>query len=108
MIRLNEDSILVKEYGTERVFPKDLVDRVLWIRPGSKAKTAGIVGGVFFGIGFGLGYAAAANIADQNEMPAGERAAAGAAIGALVGGTAAAISLAHHPKPQSKLIYQSR
>ncbi len=107
-VRLTEDSILLQEDGTERTYLKDLVARVQWMRPGSKAKVAGIAGGILFGIGFGLGYASAATIADQNSMPAGERAQVGAVMGAVFGGAAAAISLAHHPSPRSELVYRAR
>ena len=107
-IRLSEDSILLREAGIEQAYLKDLVAKVLWLHPGSRAKQAGIVGGIFFGIGFGLGYASAAYIADQNSMPAGERASAGAAIGAFIGGTAAAISLAHRPAPRGELVYRAK
>jgi hypothetical protein len=107
-VRLTEDSVLLKEAGIEQNYRKEMVAKVLWLHPGSRAKRAGIVGGIFFGIGFGLGYASAATIADQNSMPAGERAAAGAAIGATIGGIAAAISLAHRPGPKSELVYRAR
>ena len=107
-IRLTEDSILLKEAGMEQAYLKNMVAKVLWLHPGSRAKQAGIVGGIFFGIGFGLGYASAATIADQNSMPAGERASAGAALGAFIGGAAAAISLAHRPKPRSELVYRAK
>jgi hypothetical protein len=107
-IRLTEDSILLKEYAREKTYPKNAVARVTWMRPGSRARNAAIIGGIFFGIGFGLGYAAAPNIADQNNMPAGERASAGAAVGGLMGGAAAAISLAHRPSTRSEVIYRAR
>ncbi len=107
-IRLTEDSILFTEYGREKSCLKNMVSRVLWMRPGSRLRKAGIVGGIFFGLGFGLGYASAANVADQNSMPAGERAAVGAGIGALIGGAAAVISIAHRPGPRSELVYRAR
>ena len=108
-IRLTEDSILLKEeYGREKTYLKDAVARVKWMRPGSRARNAAITGGIFFGIGFGLGYASAAYVADQNDMPAGERAAAGAGVGGLLGGAAAAISLVHRPGLRGEVIYKAR
>jgi hypothetical protein len=107
-IRLTEDSILLKEYAREKTYPKDAVAKVKWMRPGSRARNAAIIGGIFFGIGFGLGYASAAYVADQNDMPAGERAAVGAGVGGLLGGAAAAISLVHRPGPRGEVIYRAR
>jgi hypothetical protein len=107
-IRLTDNSILVMEYGREKNYPQNAVAWIQWMRPGSRARNAAIIGGIFFGIGFGLGYAAAAQIADQNSMPAGERAGAGAAIGGVLGGAAAAISLAHRPGPRGEVIYKAR
>jgi hypothetical protein len=107
-VRLAEDSIVVKEFEREKVFPRHAVARIKWMKPGSRARNAAIIGGIFFGIGFGLGYAGAAYVADQNSMPAGERAAAGAAIGGLIGGAAAAISMAYHPGPRGEVIYKAR
>lgn len=107
-MRLTEDSILVKEYARERIFPRDAVARIKWLKPGSRARNAAIAGGIFFGIGFGLGFASAAYVADQNYMASGERAAVGAGIGGLLGGAAAAISLLHRPGPGHEVIYRSR
>jgi hypothetical protein len=107
-IRLTEDSILLKEYAREKTYPKDAVARVKWMRPGSRARNAAIIGGILFGIGFGLGYAGAAYAADQNHMPAGERAAVGAGVGGLLGGAAAAISLVHRPGLRGEVIYRAR
>ena len=107
-MRLTEDSVYLKEYVREEAYAKADILRVYWMRPGSRARNAAILGGILFGIGFGVGYAAAPKAADQNNMPAGERAAAGAAIGGLLGGAAALISLAHRPGPRSEVIYRSR
>ena len=107
-MRLTEDSILLKEYAREKTYPKDAVARVKWMRPGSRARNAAIIGGILFGIGFGLGYASAPYAADQNDMPAGERAAVGAGVGGLFGGAAAAISLVHRPGLRGEVIYKTR
>jgi hypothetical protein len=107
-IALTEDAITVKEFSREKTYPKAAVARILWMRPGSRARNAAIAGGIFFGLGFGLGYAGAAKIADQDSMPAGERASVGAAVGGLIGGAAAAIAAAHRPGPRGELIYQAR
>ena len=107
-VRLTEDSIVVKEFEREKVFPRNAVALIKWMKPGSRARNAAIIGGIFFGIGFGLGYASAAYIADQNSMPAGERASAGAGVGGLFGGAAAAISLLHRPGLRGEVIYKAR
>jgi hypothetical protein len=91
-ISLTEDSITVKELSREKTYPKTAVARIMWMRPGSRARNAAIAGGVLFGIGFGLGYAGAAQIADQNSMPAGERASVGAAFGGLMGGASVPVT----------------
>jgi len=107
-VHLDENAIVINELGRERIYPKDSVARVKLMRPGSRARNAAIVGGIFFGAGFGLGYASAANIADQNTMRSAERAQVGAAAGGLIGGIAAAIALAHHPGTQNEVIYRAR
>ncbi len=107
-VRLAEDSIVVREYEREKVFPRNAVALIKRIKPGSRARNAAIAGGIFFGIGFGLGYAGGAYITDQNSMPAGERASVGAAMGGLMGGVAAAISAAHRPGPLGELIYRAK
>jgi len=107
-IRLAGDSIIVKEFGREKTFPKSAVAKVKWMRPGSRARNAAIAGGIFFGIGFGLGFAAAPNVADRNNMPAGERVSTAAAVGGFVGGVAAAISLARHAGPHAEVIYRAK
>jgi hypothetical protein len=107
-MRLTEDSILINEYAREKTYPKNAVARVKWMQPGSRARNAAIIGGIVFGVGFGLGYAAAAYAADQNDMPAGERATVGAGVGGLFGGAAAAISLLHRPGLRGEVIYRAR
>jgi len=107
-VRLTEDSIVVTEFEREKVFARNAVALIKWMKPGSRARNAAIIGGIFFGIGFGLGYASAAYVADQNDMPAGERAAAGAGVGGLLGGAAAAISLVHRPGLRGEVIYKAR
>jgi hypothetical protein len=47
-------------------------------------------------------------IGDDDNMPGSERAKAGAGVGALSGGAAAAIAMAHCPGLKSEVIYQSR
>jgi hypothetical protein len=107
-VHLAEDSIIVKEFEREKVFPRNAVASIKWMKPGSRARNAAIAGGIFFGIGFGLGYAGGAYIADQNSMHAGERASVGAAMGGLMGGVAAAISAVHRPGPRGELIYRAK
>ncbi len=107
-VSLAEDTILLKVLDRDQTYPKDAVSEIRLMRQGSRLKNAAIAGGILFGVGFGLGYAGAAYIADQDSMPAGERAAAGAGIGAITGGVAAAIALAHRPALRSELIYQAR
>jgi len=96
-VRLAEDSIIVKEFEREKAIPRNAVKCIKWMKPGSRARNAMIVGGIFFGIGFGLGYAGGAYIEDLNSMPPGDRASVGAAVGGLIGGAAAAISAADQP-----------
>jgi hypothetical protein len=107
-VRLAEDSIVVKEFEREKVFPRNAVALIKRMKPGSRARNAAISGGIFFGIGFGLGYAAAPGIADQDDLPGGERVSAGAGVGALIGGAAAAISLMHRPSARGEVIYKAR
>lgn len=107
-IKLTEQSIVVKEFGREREYPKTEVAKVRWIKPGSRARNAAIIGGIGFGIGFGLGYAGGAKFTDRNEAPAGDRAVVGAAMGGFIGGVAAAISMAHRPGPRAETIYTAR
>jgi hypothetical protein len=107
-MRLNEDSIVVKEFGSEKIFPKNEVDQVQWKRPGSRVRHAAIMGPIFFGLGFGLGYAAAPKIGDDDNMSGSERAKAGVAIGGIIGGIAAGVSLARNPGSRSEVIYRSK
>jgi hypothetical protein len=107
-IGLTEASILLKEYAREKTYHKNVIVRIQWMRPGSRARNAAMMGGIFGGIGFGLGYAIAAYAADQDHMPTGERAAVGAGVGGVLGGAAAAISLAHSPGLRSEVIYRAR
>jgi hypothetical protein len=106
--RMTEDLIIYKEYEREKGCLKTTVTRVLLMQPGSRTRNAGIAGLISFAAGFGLGYAIAPGAADQNNMAAGERAGAGAAVGALLGGAAALIAAAHHPGPKKELIYKAR
>lgn len=107
-IRLTEDSILINEYAREKIYPKNEVARVKWLRPGSRARNAAVIGGIVFGIGFGLGYAGATHAADRNDMPAGERAVVGVGVGGLLGGATAAFSLLHRPGLRGETIYRAR
>lgn len=107
-VRLAENSIVVREFEREKVFPRNAVALIKWMKPGSRVRNATIIGSIFFGIGFGLGYASAARAADQNDMPAGERVGVGAGVGGLLGGGAAAISLAHRPGLRGEVIYRAR
>jgi len=107
-IQLTEDSIVVKELGREKIFPKVEVARVQWKRPGSRVRYAAIMGPVFFGIGFGLGYAAAPKVGDDDTMSGSERAKVGAGVGGIMGGVAAAISLARNPGFRSEVIYRAK
>ena len=104
---LTEDFILLKEYAREKTYPKDAVAQVKWMRPGSRARNAAILGGIFLGIGFGLGYAGAPDLTDQNHPPAGERAAVAAGMGAGLG-VAAAIALVHRPGLRGEVIYKTK
>jgi hypothetical protein len=104
-IRLTQDSIVMKEFGREKAFPKNEVAKVQWMRPGSRARNAAIAGPIFFGIGFGLGYAAGPYIGDDDDMPSSERAKAGVGMGGIMGGVAAAIALAHRPGLRREVIY---
>jgi hypothetical protein len=69
------------------------VSSVALLTPANKKKRALWGSMIGFGIGFPIGYASAAYVADQNSMPAGERAGAGAGIGALFAGIAVGVSL---------------
>jgi hypothetical protein len=107
-IRLDNDSIVIRELDRERIYPKDSVVRVKLMRPGSRARKAGILGGLLFGAGFGIGYAGASYALDYDNAPAAERAKFGAIVGALAGGAGAAIALMHLPEPHGELIYRAR
>jgi hypothetical protein len=108
-VRLAEDSILMRVYETERMYPKASIVRIKMMRrPGSRARNAAIVGGIFFGAGFGLGFAGGAWMTDRNSASARERVQAGAGVGAILGGVAGAITAAHRPGPRSEVIYRAR
>jgi len=107
-VGLSEDSIILKDYGTERRYPQKAVVKIKLMRPGSRTRNAAIVGGAVFGAGFGIGYAGAASMMDKNSATAGERAQIGALMGSLWGGVAAAIAAAHRPGPRGELIYLAK
>jgi hypothetical protein len=107
-VRLADDSIVVKEFEREKAFPKNAVALIKWMKPGSRARNAAIIGGISLGVGFGLGYVGASNLTDQNDPPAGERAMAGVFLGFLLGGEAAAIALAYRPGLRGGVIYKAR
>ena len=108
LIRLNEDSILLKVGEKEITYSKTRVSQVLCERPGSRVKRAAIVGGAAFGIGFGLGCGKAAYIMDQNSATASERVQVGAMMGGLMGGIAAGITAITRPSPHQEQIYRAK
>ncbi len=107
-LRLTDDSLIVNEDGKERAIPKGRVSTVDLLQPSSRQKNAAIVGAIFFGAGFGIGCAAAAYIADENSATAGERVQAGALMGSVWGGIAAAIAALHRPGLHHEELYRAR
>jgi hypothetical protein len=107
-VRLEEEQILLNDNGRERQYPKSSIAEISLLKQGSRKKNAAIAGRALFAVGFAAGYAIAPQVADVNEMPAGERAGVGAAFGAVWGGIAAGFAALHRPGVQETVIYKSR
>jgi hypothetical protein len=108
LLRLENNSIFIKDMDREHEFPKSSVSRIGLMRPGSRGKNAAIAGGIVGAIGFGVGCAVAARAMDKNSATGGERMAIGAAMGGVWGGIAAAIAAAHKPDSHEVAVYQSK
>ncbi len=104
-LRLTEKSLVINGPAGEETYLKTDVARIKCVRAGSRVRNAAIVGGILFGLGFGLGYAIAPTIGDDDTMRPGERASAGAGVGGIFGGVAAAIALARRPGLRTEIIY---
>ncbi len=107
-VRLEEAQLVVNAAGQERRYPRSSITEVSLIEKGSRKKNAAIAGTVAFALGFGAGYAMAPNVADMNDMPAGERIGVGAAMGGVFGGIAAGIAALHRPGVHETVIYRAR
>ncbi len=100
------DSIRITVDDVERELPKSAVSSVALLQHGwSRQKKAGVAALIGFPVGFAIGYAAGPYIGDDDSMPSGERAKAGAAIGAIIGGTAAAIAAVRGEKTSETVLY---
>jgi len=106
-VRLTEDSIYIKEHGSEQSYRKDAISRVQLIRRDRRGKRTALTGIACFAAGFTAGYLLAPIVSNENGNPTWKRGELGLILGAGAGGIATLVSLRSNPDPPIDVIYRA-